>query len=155
LKIEDVIGANIADARKRRGITQADLGIKLGELLGDGWLRQAVWSAERGKRAFTAVELIAFARTLDTTVQALLTPPIQVREIEMPTGVLITHADLFNVSLPGNLPGELLHDMRQTLTDQLNYNEKQKEEITFMASLLDELTAAQHEDEDDDDDDDE
>lgn len=140
MKIEDVIGANIAAARKRAGITQSDLGIQLGELLGIEWSRQAVWAAERGKRSFTASELLAFAHTLDTTISHLFTPPVSVAEIQMPTDKKISANALFEATLPDEEKAQVHHDMRQTLSDLARQSEKDRELIGDLAMQLDELT---------------
>ncbi|MGF6824009.1 hypothetical protein M2317_002934 [Microbacterium sp. ZKA21] len=81
--LEAVVGANIARLRADR--TQAALGEALGEHLGSPWSRQAVSAAEKGKRSFTAAELVALARALDASIPDLLhaTGPILVGQVEL------------------------------------------------------------------------
>lgn len=71
MRVEEVIGRQIAHLRAQRQMSLADLGEALGPYLGRPWSRQAVHQAERGQRAFTAAELTALALALDTSVQVL------------------------------------------------------------------------------------
>lgn len=75
VRVEDVIGQWITRGREDAGITQAELGEQLGKYLGRPWPRQAVSAAEKGRRAFSAAELVAFAAVLGTSVASLLEPP--------------------------------------------------------------------------------
>lgn len=86
MRIEDVIGRWITEGREETGMTQADLGERLGELLGKPWSRQAVSAAEKGRRAFTAAELVALAVALGCSVEDLLEPPVDVQEITLLEG---------------------------------------------------------------------
>jgi transcriptional regulator with XRE-family HTH domain len=114
VQLEQVIGRRIAEYRRvldreRReggegGLSQEELGRRLGDHLAnkDGsrkeWAKQAVWQAERGERAFTAVELVAFALVLGVTLEDLLRPiedPDE--EIEMPSGKWVEWSQLFKV----------------------------------------------------------
>ncbi|GAA3829010.1 helix-turn-helix domain-containing protein [Amycolatopsis tucumanensis] len=117
MEIEAVIGANIAEAREQRGVTQGELGKQLGRYLEKDWSRQMVWAAERGKRAFTAVELVAFAHVLSVGVDQLLTPGVEVRAIDMPSGATISRSELFEATLPSEPVREVFHDMQQALAD--------------------------------------
>ncbi|UQS27570.1 helix-turn-helix domain-containing protein [Amycolatopsis thermalba] len=117
MEIEAVIGANIAETREQRGVTQGELGKQLGHYLEKDWSRQMVWAAERGKRAFTAVELVAFAHVLGVGVDQLLTPGVEVRGIDMPSGATISRSELFEATLPSEPVREVFHDMQQALAD--------------------------------------
>lgn len=73
--INQVVGYNMSWYRKKAGLTQEDLGQRLG-----GWTKVAVSAAERswdGKRIrkFDADELVAIARALGIPVPALFLPP--------------------------------------------------------------------------------
>jgi transcriptional regulator with XRE-family HTH domain len=81
LRIEDVIAHWITKGREETGMTQAQLGERLGELLGKPWPKQAVSAAEKGRRAFTAAELVAFAVALGCNVENLLQPPMETDEV--------------------------------------------------------------------------
>jgi len=74
VKIEVAIGANLARLREGQGLSQAQLGTSLGAYLDKPWSRQAVSGAEKGRRAFTAAELIAMALALDVSIDFLLMP---------------------------------------------------------------------------------
>jgi transcriptional regulator with XRE-family HTH domain len=88
VKLEEVIGENIARQRARQELSQADLGEALGVYLEKPWSRQAVHSAEKGKRAFAAAELVAFALVLGCELPELLAPQGSARNdiIELPNG---------------------------------------------------------------------
>lgn len=73
--LNQVVGYNMAWYRKVAGLTQEELGQRLG-----GWTKVAVSAAERswdGKRVrkFDADELVAIARAIGVPVPALLLPP--------------------------------------------------------------------------------
>jgi len=73
--LNQVVGYNMAWYRKAAGLTQEELGQRLG-----GWTKVAVSAAERswdGKRIrkFDADELVAIARAIGVPVSALLLPP--------------------------------------------------------------------------------
>ncbi|MET7731210.1 helix-turn-helix transcriptional regulator [Streptomyces sp. NPDC005402] len=90
MRLEEVIGLQIAEKRAAVGLSQAELGEALGRHLERPWSRQAVHSAEKGKRAFTAAELVAFALVLEAEVPDLMTPPLGQRGgmIELPNGFI-------------------------------------------------------------------
>jgi hypothetical protein len=81
LRIEQIVGQWIAKGRGDK--TQAQLGEELGRYLGKPWSRQSVSAAEKGERAFTAAELIAFSLVLGCTVETLLEPPAGVEHVEI------------------------------------------------------------------------
>jgi transcriptional regulator with XRE-family HTH domain len=82
MRVEEVIGRQIAHLRMQRHLSLTDLGEALGRYLGKPWSRQAVHQAERGQRSFTAVELTALALALDTSVQILFRA--ETSQIELP-----------------------------------------------------------------------
>lgn len=86
MRIEDVIGQRITRAREETGWSQAEIGVKLGGYLGKPWPRQAVSAAEKGRRAFTAAELVALAYVLGYSVETLLSPPDGVSEVTLADG---------------------------------------------------------------------
>jgi transcriptional regulator with XRE-family HTH domain len=88
VRVEEVIGQRMHDARERQGMTQEELGRKIGERLGREWPRQAVSSAERGGRTFGAAEMVAIAAALGTSVGNLLLPPRGLDEVELPGGTM-------------------------------------------------------------------
>ncbi len=68
-KIEEAIGRNID--RLRGDMSQAELGRRLEPYVGE-WSRQAVSAAIKGRRSFTAAELVALAMALGTTIPELM-----------------------------------------------------------------------------------
>jgi hypothetical protein len=72
------------------------LGEALGRYLDRPWSRQAVHQAERGRRAFTAAELAAFALALDTSVPALFLADAD--QLELP-GATISAEDYRGILL--------------------------------------------------------
>ncbi len=94
MRVEEAVGIRIRQERERAGLSQSQLGIHLAPLLGRTWPRQAISHAEAGKRAFTAVELIAFARVIGCDPGRLLTPPQGVDKIVMPSGEALARAEV-------------------------------------------------------------
>lgn len=72
MQVEMAIGNQISRLRQSQQMSLTQLGIALGKYLGRPWSRQAVHQAERGRRSFTAAELVALALALRTSVPALL-----------------------------------------------------------------------------------
>jgi 8-oxo-dGTP pyrophosphatase MutT (NUDIX family)/transcriptional regulator with XRE-family HTH domain len=91
VRVEEVVGRRVRDIRDAKGMTQEQLGLAIGELLGKPWPRQTVSSAEAGRRAFTAVELVALARALGVYVGHLFTPSLDgsAASIELSPGVVL------------------------------------------------------------------
>ncbi len=99
MKPEKVIGKRIKAVRESRKMTQDALGTALGHWLKQAWPRQAVSGAERGERAFTGAELIALAHVLEINIGALLMPPMDAEDIEMPSGAMLPPSSLARVAL--------------------------------------------------------
>jgi transcriptional regulator with XRE-family HTH domain len=89
MKPEEMVGRRVAEIRERLGMTQQQLGEALGPLLGKPWPRQTVSSAEKGKRSFTAAELVALAIVLRTQANRLLLAPMELEQLEMPGGEFV------------------------------------------------------------------
>ncbi len=84
MKVERIVGQNMARLRGARGWSQPELGRQIGELLkSKPWSRQAVSNAENGQRAFTVADLVAIACVLETSPAALLTLPPTVTTVEV------------------------------------------------------------------------
>lgn len=94
MHVEELVGQRVAAARERAGMTQAQLGEHLGELLGRPWPRQTVSIAEKGGRKLNSVELFAIALVLDVRVGHLFVPPPDLDVLELPSGVKIDAAQL-------------------------------------------------------------
>ena len=115
MRVEEVIGRQIARLRAQRQMPLTDLGQALGRYLGRPWSRQAVHQAERGRRSFTAAELTALALVLDTSIPALLVA--EGEPVELPGAVISSEdyqAILINAATRTPLDGveELLVALR-------------------------------------------
>lgn len=75
MTIEQVIGENVARLRQQRDWNQRQLGEALELATGKRWERQAVWAAERGKRAWAAADLIGLAEVFDVAIGELMATP--------------------------------------------------------------------------------
>lgn len=65
------MGRRIKVRRESAGLTQTVLGEAIGKALGQSWPRQAVSAAEKGRRAFTAAEVVAIADALGCGISDL------------------------------------------------------------------------------------
>lgn len=84
MRIEEVIGRWITEGRELAGMTQAQLGERVAELLGGkAWSRQAISTAEKGHRAFVAAELVAFAVALNCHIEDLTEPPEDIESVTL------------------------------------------------------------------------
>lgn len=115
MKIEDIIGHRIASVREINDITQQQLADEVGELLGKKWSRQAVWSAEKGTRAFTAVELVAFAFALRVPVDRLLMPPLNVATVDLPGGKQLGRNEIRTATMPRGSSRKVFDSMLESL----------------------------------------
>ena len=96
MRVETAIGNQIARLRETRQMSLTQLGQALGRYLDRPWSRQADHQAERGRRAFTAAELAAFALALDTSVPALFLADAD--QLELP-GATISAEDYRGILL--------------------------------------------------------
>ena len=96
MRVETAIGNQIARLRETRQMSLTQLGQALGRYLDRPWSRQDVHQAERGRRAFTAAELAAFALALDTSVPALFLADAD--QLELP-GATISAEDYRGILL--------------------------------------------------------
>lgn len=116
MRVEETIGQRIRARREMLELSQSQLGRYVGELLGREWPRQAVSAAERGKRSFTAAELVAFAFSLKTSVSRLLTPLAGVDVVELADdGPRLPRDDVLAAVLPRLTTASALDDMHDTL----------------------------------------
>jgi hypothetical protein len=74
MTIKEAIGQNIRRHRQVLQLSQEALGAQLEAFLGKPWKRQAVHSAEQGRRDFRAVDLLAFCMALEVTPSVLMLP---------------------------------------------------------------------------------
>lgn len=92
MRAEQYVGLNIRHHREQQGMTQEQLGQRIAAYFGKTWTRQAVSDGEKGGRSWNASELVALADLLGTTPMRLITPPLALQEIELPTRTISTKA---------------------------------------------------------------
>lgn len=85
MKVSEVVGQRIKQARRAGGLTQKDLGQELRNYLPGAWPVQAVSAAEQGRREFTAVELAALALILKKPVGWFFLPTAD-ETVQFPRG---------------------------------------------------------------------
>lgn len=144
--INQLIGYNVACYRKAAGLTQEELGKRLG-----GWTKVAVSAAERswdGKRVrrFDADELVALAWALGVPVLALLLPPEDIRhELSYEIDVLGTPdldvSALLALLLPSasgpNSSGPFLEYRKRLMALGVRHPEQVIEEVRNRAESVD------------------
>lgn len=90
VEIPELVGSKVRHRRQQLDISQQELGVKVGDYLGEQWSRQAVSAAEKGGRAFAITEVAAFAAALDTNIRELVTPDPRTQRVELP-GLTVDH----------------------------------------------------------------
>ena len=115
VRIEESIGQRICARREELALTQQVLGEMISAHLGRAWTRQAVSSAEKGKRSFTAAELVAIAHVLGTSIGRLLTPPDGVDGVDIGDGSYLPRNLLLAALVPVIARGQPLDKMQDTI----------------------------------------
>lgn len=144
MRVEEIVGARVAAIREQTGTSQHDLGQRLGEVLDRPWSRQTVSAAEKGRRAFTAGDVVALAYVLDVPVVDLLTPPLEVTEVELPSGKSVP----WRHSAPPTLPAQVLESLRRLEGTAARRAELEREERNLVERLIGRLGEADLGDED-------
>jgi transcriptional regulator with XRE-family HTH domain len=75
MKIEELIGSNVKQAREIAHLTQAEFGERVGDFLGKAWVPQAVSQAEKGRRDWAILDLAAVAYALHRPITWFLQVP--------------------------------------------------------------------------------
>jgi transcriptional regulator with XRE-family HTH domain len=88
VRVEELIGFRIRQARSDAGMSLEEFGRLLGEPLGKAWVKQSVHNAENGRRLFTAAELVAVALVLRCTVADLFRLPSDVDALTLPNATV-------------------------------------------------------------------
>jgi transcriptional regulator with XRE-family HTH domain len=113
VRIEEIIGRRVLERRTALNLTQEALAGRITGYLNREWTRQAVSAAEKGKRSFTAAELVAIAVASGTTVTWLMSPPEGTGDVglgdgaRVPAGVL---ASALAPQVPGAQSLDGVHD---------------------------------------------
>lgn len=95
-------------------MSQEAFGEELGKLLGKPWPRQAMSHAERGRRNFTAAEIVALSVVIGCEVAELFRLPLDVEALQMP-GETLTRAQLIEAGQ--NVPGPDVVELRRRLAE--------------------------------------
>lgn len=117
MTVEKIVGRRVAKLREAKDMSQAELGQLLGDYLGKPWQRQAVWSAEQGKRALTAAELFALSYILRTPIGELFRPPPEVESFELPNGATMQRLEYADATPADDLDAEARSDLREALAE--------------------------------------
>jgi hypothetical protein len=111
------VADNITAARARRRLSQKSVAARM-QALGFGWRQQIVTAAETGGRRVSVAELLGLALALETSTGALLSPSLDEKLIELPSGdvllsrTVIRSAQHFNdgmVAWDGDVPRFATH----------------------------------------------
>ena len=86
MRVEEYVGQRIQARLTELGMTHQVFGERVGEYLGKPWSRSAVSVALRGGRGYTAAELVSISLVTGLSPGQLLTPPVDVDVIELPSG---------------------------------------------------------------------
>jgi len=83
MRVSEIVGYRLREARQEIGLTQAELAEHLEAFVGRRWFPQTVSSAEQGGRDFTAEELYGIAFALQRPVESFFRPPPDVETVEL------------------------------------------------------------------------
>ncbi|MGX1703722.1 helix-turn-helix domain-containing protein [Microbacterium sp. NPDC055357] len=81
--MREIIGANVKRARKATGMQQDGFAQRLEAISGRTWTISAVSEAERGKRTWTADDVVLFARALTIGPADLFSIPEDIDDVEI------------------------------------------------------------------------
>lgn len=126
-------------------MTQAELGEQVGRYLGRTWSRQTVSAAEKGGRAFTALELVVISVVLGVPLNVLFLPHPAAHEsdLETPGGEPLPMQVLLQHVLPGPEQegiAEQYADTHQRVVEIHQELERSKRERKELEARIDELT---------------
>ena len=143
--VPQVIGQNMRSRRDNLGMTQAQLGERLGNWLGAPWTRQQVFMAEKGGRAFTASEIVALSMALDTLPGVLFDPRragaliLQISDEVKIDGGFLAGPDLAGSALEDYQ--EVLQTLHRILVASARYSDT-AEQIVDLSTRLDRAVAS-------------
>jgi 8-oxo-dGTP diphosphatase len=108
VRIEEIVGQRMLERRTALKLTQETLAERITGYLNREWTRQAVSAAEKGKRSFTAAEMVAIAHTTGTTVAWLMSPPEGIEGVELGDGAYLPVHMLISALIPHITGGQSL-----------------------------------------------
>jgi transcriptional regulator with XRE-family HTH domain len=134
LRIEEIVGMRIREAREAHEMTQEEFGGELAKYLGKPWPRQAVSQAEKGQRSFTAAELLACSMALECGVEDLFRPPADAFKLTFPSGISVIYDPRAH---PGEVPDvEKLRASLKTFVQSANEFRRAGAEARALAGWL-------------------
>ncbi len=149
MRAQEMVGKQIAALRERGGMMRADLGRNLAEALGKPWPRQTVSSAEKGRRAFTAEELVAIAHVLGVYPGQLFIPPADLHMLELPGGLRIDRKVLQRPAASSQSKNTLpylliqLDEVAKSMNERTLADREVRERFMTFYALLTDLVEAQ------------
>lgn len=148
MRIEEIVGHNVREAREAAGLTQEELGKKLENLLGREWPRQTVSAAEKGGRSFTANEMLAISLVTKVSVGSLFNPPLQARSVTFSSGTSIDREVLTDLAFSSGDPNqalsralELLRELTLTWAESSDLWNKEGDYLRQLRKQLDNVSA--------------
>lgn len=108
----------VALARRSAGMPQAELGRRLGDYLEKPWFPQSVSEAEKGRREFTATEIVALGAVLNRPLAWFFVPPDE-GSFELPNKTL-SFDELADVVLLGGPTGNAAQALIEEGMDIVN-----------------------------------
>ncbi len=129
-----ILGRNIAAARTRGGLSQANLAARMQDLGFKEWVAQTVSKSERNDRRVLAEEILALAASLDTTALHLMSPLPQDGPMELRSGRQLgvgqVRSLIFGYGPNDEMPrGSSVRDVRDTRGIRWNGNKLEDEEF--------------------------
>lgn len=147
MKVDEVIGLRVAEARRAAGMTQAQLGERIAEWLPGRWYRQIVQNGEAGRRPWSVVELFVLAKVLGLFVTDLLALPVTAEpRYTLPQGE-VAAIDVLGREASSDEQSMLLdalrNDMRNALRDSEHMFEVLRMSLGTFRSIADDLDRIQ------------
>jgi len=142
VKIEEVIGKRIREARELDGLSQDQLGRDMGRYLGKPWPNQQVSVAESGGRKFSALELFAVCMVLGRPASYFFLPGTE-DVVEVPGPEQRVGADAFAVQWTGRQdPGAVIPQVRAVFAPLMELLEISERTTHEARSIVEEVGRA-------------
>jgi transcriptional regulator with XRE-family HTH domain len=141
VRAEEFVGQKVRKYRQALGVTQDELGRRVGDRLGKRWPRQVVCNAEKGDRSLGAAEIVALAEALMVDVAALVEPDAgQVWQIEMPGGGVI---ELRGDTRDPRVLLDEIQKIERRMHERANANNVDAAELAMLRKSLADMRGAQ------------
>lgn len=137
--IRQMIGANIRAIREQKDMTQTELGERMQAIdkrPGKSWPVSRVSEAERGARAFSADEVLLYARALKVPMSRLWLIPIDVDAITLDHGEEVPKSEIQDVSLHPDAPEEYLLEVGRAIRQHRERAEELTKALEHIGGLV-------------------